>query len=136
MNPTVKNVLAVVAGFIAGSAVNMTIVSMSGSVIPLPEGVDPTDMESLKENLHLFKPENFIFPWFAHALGTLAGAWLCCKIAASHHLKLALGIGAFFMLGGIMNAFMLPSPVGFIILDVLLAYIPMAWLGYKWSGKG
>ena len=135
MNPTVRNVLAVIAGFIAGSAVNMTIISISGSVIPLPEGVDPKDMQSLKENMHLFEARNFVFPWLAHAFGTLAGAWVCCKIAVSSHMKLALGIGAFFMLGGIINAFLLPAPAGFIILDVLLAYIPMAWIGNKWSGQ-
>jgi hypothetical protein len=131
MSPTLRNVLAIIAGFIAGSAVNMTIVSFSGSVIPLPEGVDPTDVESLKENMHLFEAKNFIFPWLAHAMGTLAGAWVCCRIAVSNHLRLALGIGAFFMLGGIINAFMLPAPVGFIILDIALAYLPMAYIGSK-----
>jgi hypothetical protein len=44
-------------------------------------------------------------------------------------MKFALAIGFFFLIGGIMNVFMLPSPLWFTILDLAGAYIPMAWLG-------
>jgi hypothetical protein len=44
-------------------------------------------------------------------------------------MKLAIGIGVFFLAGGIANAFMLPAPIWFITVDLLLAYIPMGWLG-------
>ncbi len=40
MPPILRNVLAVVLGFVAGSAVNMAIVTAGPVVIPLPEGVD------------------------------------------------------------------------------------------------
>ncbi len=131
MKPIYKNIIAVIAGFILGSIVNMGLIMMSGHVIPLPPGVDPSDMESLKNNIHLFENKHFIFPFLAHALGTLVGAYTAAKIAASHQSKLALGIGCFFLLGGIMNGFMLPSPTWFLTLDLLLAYLPMAWLGGK-----
>ena len=129
MNPILRNVLAVLAGFVIGSIVNMGLIMISSSVIPLPPGVDPADMESLKANMHLFEPKNFIFPFLAHALGTLVGAFIVAKFAASHHMKFALGIGAFFLIGGIMNVFMLPSPTWFTVLDLAMAYIPMGWLG-------
>jgi hypothetical protein len=86
-------------------------------------------MESLKSSMHLFEAKHFIFPFLAHALGTLAGAFLSALIAASHKMKFALAIGVFFLIGGIVNVFMLPSPVWFTILDLAVAYIPMAWLG-------
>ena len=129
MNPILRNILAVIAGIVAGSVVNMGIITVSGSIIPLPDGVDPSSMESLKENMHLFGPQHFIMPFLAHALGTLAGAFLAAKLAATRKMAFALVIGAFFLLGGIMNLFMLPSPVWFAIIDVALAYIPMGWLG-------
>lgn len=131
MNPILKNVLAVIAGVIVGIAVNMGLIMLSSSVIPPPAGVDPTDMESLKENMHLFEAKHFIFPFLAHALGTLAGAFLAAKLAASHHMNIALGIGAFFLLGGITNVMMLPAPTWFAVLDLVVAYIPMGWLGGK-----
>ena len=133
MNPIIRNILAVIAGVLVGGVVNMGLIMLSGSVIPPPEGVHPADMESLKESMHLFRPRQFIMPFLAHALGTLAGAFLAAKIAGSHKLKFALLIGVFFLVGGVINAFMLPAPAWFIILDLVLAYIPMAWLGARLS---
>ena len=72
---------------------------------------------------------NFLFPFLGHAIGTLVGAFVVAKFAASHAMKLALGIGAFFLLGGIAAANMLGGPAWFIAADLLLAYLPMAWLG-------
>ncbi len=129
MNSTVKNILAVVAGFIGGSAVNMGIIMISGSVIPPPEGADVTTMEGLVASMHLFEPKHFIMPFLAHGLGTFAGAFLAFWIAASHKLKFALTIGLFFLLGGTANAFMLPAPTWYNILDLTMAYFPMACWG-------
>ena len=131
MNLTVKNILAVVAGIIIGGIVNMGLINISGSIIPPPEGVDNTTMEGLKESMHLFQPKHFIFPFLAHALGTLVGAFIAAKIAATRKMTFALVIGAFFLLGGITSVMMLPSPTWFSILDIVVAYIPMDYIGGK-----
>ena len=80
MNPIIKNILAVIVGFVVGSAVNMGIITLGSSLIAPPEGVNVTDMESLKSSMHLFGPQHFIAPFLAHALGALAGAFLAAKI--------------------------------------------------------
>ena len=134
MNPTLKNILAVVIGFILGSVVNMAIISLSASVIPPPVGADVTTMEGLKAAMHLFEPRHFLMPFLAHALGTLTGAFVCAKIAAGKQLTLAMVVGLLFCAGGIANVIMLPSPVWFTITDLVLAYFPMAYLGY-WLAK-
>ncbi|WP_411030569.1 hypothetical protein [Spongiimicrobium sp. 3-5] len=131
MNRTLKNILAVLIGLVLGSIVNMGIIMISGSIIPPPEGADVTTMEGLKSSMHLFEPKHFIFPFLAHALGTLVGAVLAAIIAANHKMKFALAIGVFFLIGGIINIFLLPSPTWFAIIDVVGAYIPMAWIGGK-----
>ena len=131
MNPIIKNILAVISGLILGSAVNMGIIMISGSIIPPPDGADVTTMEGLKASIHLFQPKHFIFPFLAHSLGTFAGAILTALIAANHKMKFALVIGAFFLIGGIANIFMLPGPAWFNVLDIMVAYIPVAWLGGK-----
>ena len=136
MNPIIRNVLAVITGLVVGSMVNMGIIAISGSIIPPPEGADITTMDGLTASMHLFQPRHFIFPFLAHALGTLAGAILASLIAATHKMKFALTIGLFFMIGGIINIFMLPSPLWFSVLDLAGAYIPMGWVGGKIvSGK-
>lgn len=135
MRPVVKNILAVLAGFIIGSLVNMGIIMISGTIIPPPDGADVTTMEGLKASLHLFEPKHFVFPFLAHVLGTFAGAFLAAKIAVSHHMRFAMIIGTLFLIGGITNILMLPSPTWFTILDLVVAYIPMAFLAGKLALK-
>lgn len=135
MSSTFRNILAVIAGFIFGSIVNMAILRISHHVIPLPEGVDVTDMEKLKTSMHQFEPKHFLFPFLAHALGTLAGAWLAAFITLGNKLRSALIVGILFLAGGIANSFLLPAPTWFIIVDLLGAYLPMAYLGGKLSLK-
>lgn len=131
MNSIIRNVLSVIAGVVFGSAVNMGIIMVSGSIIPPPDGADVTTVEGLSASMHLFQPKHFIMPFIAHALGTFAGAFIAGLIAINHKMKFALGIGAFFLLGGIANVFMLPSPTWFTILDLVGAYIPMAYIAGK-----
>lgn len=128
MKTIIRNIVAVLVGLIVGSAVNMGIIMISGSIISPPEGVDLSNVESLKANMHLFEFRHFIMPFVAHAFGTFAGALLAGTIAVSHKMKFAIVIGLFFLAGGITNVFMLPSPVWFTITDLVGAYIPMAWL--------
>ncbi|MDN4165065.1 hypothetical protein QWY31_06100 [Cytophagales bacterium LB-30] len=135
MNIYVRNGLALIAGIVLGSVVNMALISVSGSIIPPPNGADVTTMEGLKASLPLFEPKHFIFPFLAHALGTLVGAFIAALLAGSHRLKWALGVGACFLLGGIFNVMLLPSPLWFSLLDILGAYLPMAYLGGKLGVK-
>lgn len=134
MNPILKNILAVITGLVLGSVANMGLVMIGGEVIPPPGGIDSTNMESLAEAMHLFGPEHFIFPFLAHAIGTLVGAYIAARIAATHKMTFAIAIGAFYLLGGIVNAFLLPAPIWFIALDLIGAYLPMALLGGNLAG--
>lgn len=99
MSSTVKNIIALVIGALAGGALNMGIIHMSGILIPPPEGVDVTTAEGLKAGIHLFEPKHFLMPFLAHALGTLVGALIGAKISATHHMRIAIGIGCWNLLG-------------------------------------
>lgn len=133
MNPIARNILAVVVGVVVGSIVNMALVNIGPMVIPPPEGGDITTVEGLKETMHLFQPKHFIFPFLAHALGTLTGAFIAAIIAVSRKMNIAIGIGVFFLLGGIYMVTLVPSPTWFAILDLVVAYIPMGYLGGRWA---
>lgn len=135
MSPILKNIIAVIAGFLFGSMVNGGIIIISASVIPPPNGADVTTMEGLRASMHLFEPKHFLMPFLAHALGTFAGAFLAAKIAASHQMKFAFLIGILFLAGGITNVILLPSPIWFSIPDIAGAYIPMAYLAYKLADR-
>lgn len=135
MKAIARNILAVIAGFVFGSLVNMVLVNIGSLVVPLPEGADVSTMDGLRESMKLFSPLNFIFPFLAHALGTFAGAFVAAKIATSHPMKFALAIGVLFLLAGISMIYMCGGPVWFIASDLLLAYIPMGYLGGVLAGR-
>ena len=135
MPKTVRIVLAVVLGFIVGSLVNMSLILVSGSVIPPPSGADTTTMEGLKAALPLFEPKHFLFPLLAHALGTLAGAYAATLLAPDRSALPAYVVGVLFLLGGVANVVMLPGPAWFNAVDLVFAYLPTAWLGQRLAAR-
>jgi hypothetical protein len=130
MNPIIRNSLAVIAGWLIGSGINMGLIQIGYNVYPI-EGIDPNDMEALVSAMPTLDLKYFIFPFLAHALGTLIGAFIAGLIAINNKMKFALSIGILFLLGGILVSFMIPAPTWFVILDIVVAYIPMAWIGGK-----
>ncbi|MEN3322139.1 hypothetical protein VP395_00230 [Mariniflexile soesokkakense] len=135
MNPIIRNILAVIAGWLGGSITNMGLVQIGHIVFPI-EGIDINDMQVLAEAMaNYFEIYHFIFPFLAHALGTMAGAVIAGLIAASHKMTFSFVIGGLFLLGGIMVNYMLAAPIWFAILDILVAYMPMAWIGWEIANK-
>ncbi len=134
MNPVLRNILAIILGIVIGSIINMGIINLGQSVIPPPEGTDTTTPEGLKAAIALFEPKHFLMPWLAHAIGTLAGAFIATKTGNPKKIWLGMVIGAFFLIGGISMVIMVPSPTWFTITDLGLAYLPMGWLGSKLAG--
>jgi hypothetical protein len=131
MPKALRNILAVVIGIVIGGAVNMALVTLSPALISPPAGVNVNDAESLAKGIHLFEPRHFVMPFLAHALGTLAGALLAYLVAATYRVQIAYVIGAVFFCGGVAASFMIPAPTWFIALDLLAAYVPMAWLAVQ-----
>lgn len=128
-----RNVLAVLAGIVIGGTINMAVLTLGVSLIPPPPGVDVTNPESLAKAMHLFEPRHFVAPFLAHALGTLAGALIAYLVAATHRARVAYAIGVVFLLGGVAATFMIPAPGWFVAIDLVVAYLPMAWLAI-WIG--
>lgn len=128
MNLILRNVLAIIPGWVTGSEVNTGIVYLGNAILPLPLG-HLNDMGSLAEVMPDLGFEYFIFPFAAHAQGTLAGVFVAARIAYSQKMWCALFIGIRFMLGGVAVNFMLTGPLWFSLSDLVLAYIPMARIG-------
>lgn len=131
MNPTLRNILAVVAGVVACLFMNGTLLGAMMKLNPGPAGFDP----NVPDTYVLLGARHLLNPFVAHALPSLVGAGLAALLAAHSHRTMALVVGFVHLLGGIAAAFMIPSPVWFIALDLVVAYLPMAWLGWKLSGR-
>lgn len=127
----IKNILWVCAGVILGMIVNGVIIFSQPYLIPLPEGFDVQSPASWNTNMHLLQPKHFILPWLAHAAGSFVGAALIVKWAKTSSAKLSYIVSLVFLVGGAMNFMSIHAPIWFIILDLVFAYLPMAWLAIR-----
>ncbi len=135
MHPILRNILGVIIGLFVGGGINMAIIIFGTMLIPGPEGMIAGDPDSVQAHAHLFRSHHIIVPLLAHGLGTLVGAFLAAMIGASRKMILAMIVGAFFLVGGIMMA-QYPFPMWMKVVDLVVAYIPMAWLGGRLGGVG
>lgn len=134
MNTIVRNILAVIAGIVAMFITKMVVMMLGAALIPPPAGADMTTVEGIAKAMPLLGPQHFISPFLDHALGSLAGGLVAALVAGSHKMIFAFAMGVLHLLGGIAAAMMIPAPVWFVVLDLVVAYIPMAWLGGKLGG--
>jgi hypothetical protein len=128
-----RAIAGVFAGLIAGAALNMGIIYAGAALLPPPEGVDVGNIESINANIDKYTVVDMMVPFAAHALGTLLGAFVAAMIAvtARARLRVSLVVGCVFLIGGIEAVRMIPNaPLWFDVLDLGLAYIPMALLGW------
>ena len=108
---------------------------LGAAVIPPPAGVDLSTMEGFKAAIPLYETRQWLPVFFEHAVGSMAGGAVAALLAASHPMKLALGIGALHMVGGLAAALMLPFPIWVVVVDLVAMYLPMAWIGGKLGSR-
>lgn len=112
-----RNILAVVAGLVAGVVVVSAIELAGWRVFPLPQGVDPMDPEQLKAAIPFLPVGSFIFVIAAHGIGSFAGSAVAIS-AGRRRARFGWIIGAVFLAMTILNLLMIPSPLWFIAADL------------------
>ena len=122
-----RKILGVVVGFVVGMIGMMALHMLSMVVYPLPDGVDVNDPESLGAYIPKMPLGAFIMVWLAHGGGAFIASATCTAIAGSRWFVGAGILGVLFTLAGIANLLMLPHPIWFAVVDVLL-YLPLALL--------
>ena len=128
-----RNIIGFIVGYVAGSAVNFALIMVNMAAL-MPAGTDFTTPDGINAAMANLQPLNFAVVFLAHALGTFVGVVVAMLIAVSQKYKIALCVGALFLSGGIYAALVIGAPLWFEAADILLAYIPMAYLGWKIAG--
>lgn len=131
MNPILRNILAVIVGLVVTYIVNMSIIMSKGFIVAPPPGADLNTAEGIRAALPQMTFVHFLIPLLAHALGTLAGGFVAALTAATRKMTFALVVGVIFLVLGIGMISLVGGPIWFIVLDLGLAFVPMAWLGGK-----
>lgn len=123
-----------IAGIVAGTLVNGMLINVGHYIIPPPPGADVTTLEGIKEAIQHFELKQFLFPFLAHAAGPLVGTFITTWIVLRNKTKFAVGMAIFFLLGGILASVLIPAPLWFKAVDLIFAYVPMAFIGGWWGG--
>jgi hypothetical protein len=121
-----RNTLALTIGAAVGIILNGWLINISSSIIPLPEGVDPNNLDSIQTHIHMYS--------WKHALGTFVSAFIAAKIWLGNTMIPGYIFGLFFLIGGISMVYLIKSPIIPSLVDLVFAYLPMGWLGARLAG--
>jgi hypothetical protein len=133
MRSAFRSIAAVFAGFVVASIVMMIFETINGRVLfpelgKSAEGV--TDREKIRALLATAPIGAFmvvIAGWF---LGSLAGGWATARLAPRASVAHGLVLGALLTVAGVANNLMIPPPLWFWIVS-LLVLMPAAYLGAR-----
>ncbi len=103
-----------ILGFLAGAAVAMVVIAIvegiSGFMHPMPEGMNMTDAQAMRDFAATLPASAFVMVVLAWSLGALAGGWLAGRIAARSTALHGLTIGLLLLLGAVVNLALIPHP--------------------------
>lgn len=133
MRAVIRSTFAVIAGFVAASAIMMLVESINGRILypdlgKRAEGV--RDIEEIKAIMASAPTGALVVVLFGWALGSTAGGFLATWISPTPRHRRAIVIGALLTLAGIANNLMLPPPIWFWIATFVI-FLPFAYLGSR-----
>jgi hypothetical protein len=133
MRLVLRGIVAVVAGFIAASIVMMLIEALNGRVLypelgKATQGV--TDREKIRVLFATAPLGALLVVILAWILGAFTGGWIAARLAANATVAHGLVLGALLVLAGVANNLMLPPPLWFWTVS-LVVLMPAAYLGAR-----
>jgi hypothetical protein len=130
MNNTLRNALALIVGIILAFALNSALINLLSGFIGIESDPSMT-LEQAKAMVSNMEPRQFSVPFLAHAFGTFGGAYVAARLSKTQSMVLAITVGVFHLAGGVANVVVIPHPILFVVLDLVIAYIPVAWIAGK-----
>ncbi|MGB6268102.1 MAG: hypothetical protein WBF67_03750 [Olleya sp.] len=116
-----KNVIATIVGLVIAAGVVYLFESLIGhKFFPLPEGIDPMHMESIKANMHLIPTGAKAFVVIGHFAGIICGMLVAGMISKTSIIP-AYIVGGVMLAATAFNIIMLSKELWFSLADGLLA---------------
>ncbi len=137
MWPIFRSILAVIAGFVATSAVMVTVEMVNGRLLhpelaKAAEGL--TDREAIRAVLASAPASAFLVVAVGWVLGSLAGGFLSAWIGRTSPVGHALALGGLLTLAGVVNNLMIPPPAWFWVAS-LVVFLPATYAGARLAPK-
>jgi hypothetical protein len=126
----IRNLIAVVAGVVAGGIVVALVEGVGHMFYPPPAGVDVSDPKALAGLMDKIPVGAKIAVVVAWALGSLAGGCTAASFGTNRRTVLALAVGGVLLALGGYSLVTIPHPAWMMALGILLP-LPMAWMGSR-----
>jgi len=124
-----KKILAVFAGVIVASICIWAVETLNHIMYPYPEGMKPNDMESFKSYVETLPFLGRFMVIVGYAVGALVSGFIATKVSKDGKPTAALICGIIFLVFTIYNMTVLPTPIWFWVLGILVWTLVLA--GYK-----
>ena len=116
-----RYVLATILGFIVAAVTVYIFESIIGhNLFPLPETIDPMDLESIKQNMHLIPTGSKVFVIIAHFMGIVIGMLVAALISKKNLIPSYI-VGGLMLAATAYNLIVLPKETWFLLGDGILA---------------
>jgi len=131
----VRSVLAVVLGVVLGGATISAVELIGNRLYPLPEGIDPNNLEALRASIPDFPDVPLgwkLMELVAWAFGSAVGGFVAASIARRSPVVHAAAVGAFFWTAAAMNMLGGRHPLWLGLVGVAISLpLPAAYAGAK-----
>ena len=118
----IRNIIAVLIGWVVGMMANMAIVYLNVAIHPMPERVDFSDTEGFAAYVSTLPSIALLLVLAAHLGQSFFGSW----VAAAISKKQPMIVGVLSLIGGIVMFVRIPHPTWMLIEMPL--YLVVAWL--------
>lgn len=106
-----KSILLSVLGLVIGAMMNLLIISVGPN---------------------FFGDNHYVIAILAHMIGAFTGAFFVCIVRVDQPLLFCMSIGGAYLGMAVLDMLVLKNlPLWFILTDIFVAHLPMAYLGYR-----
>ena len=121
-----RDIIAVLVGWIVGMAANMAFVFLNVSLYPMPDGVTFNNKEGFAAYIETLPLTALLIVLVAHVSQAFFGGLVAAKISKKRRTTVAMIIGVLSLIGGYINMQSTPLPTWMWIEMPL--YLVFAWL--------
>ncbi len=128
-----RTIIGTLVGILVAVGVFMGAEQVGEMLYPLPVGLDPADHEAMSAHAEALPVGALVVMLLGWAAGSCGCGVVTRVVSGSRSPVAAYIAGLFLMTAGIVNLFLLPHPIWFRIVGMLV-FIPMTLAGHYLAG--
>lgn len=124
MSPRVRTVVGAIAGVLTACVIILIMEQLTLKLYPMPEGMDPTDIEAHREYARVAPAGALGFVLLGYALAAVAGGLVAALIC--HRRRAVLVVSGLLVVASVANLSTIPHPLWFWAANLVgVALLPL-----------